>query len=70
MRARRDESLAAGHLDETMRRRDAAADATHPCRSCGEEKAKGEFWPVDWRSNRARGISCKTCQGTPPSSRA
>eukprot|EP00973_Karenia_brevis_P021350 2935364-Karenia_brevis.AAC.1 len=63
MRAKRIETLAAFGAS----RQRAAADVSHPCRVCGEEKPKDEFWLVDWRSNRSRGISCKSCQPGPSS---
>eukprot|EP00973_Karenia_brevis_P040357 5576182-Karenia_brevis.AAC.1 len=48
-RAARDEVLVARCSHANERRQAAAAEATQPCRSCGEEKPKDEFWPVDWR---------------------
>eukprot|EP00973_Karenia_brevis_P066578 9255977-Karenia_brevis.AAC.1 len=48
-RALRDTALAEGNSDANASRAAAAADLTHPCPACGEEKPKHEFWPVDWR---------------------
>eukprot|EP00973_Karenia_brevis_P005454 743546-Karenia_brevis.AAC.1 len=68
-RAQRAKTLAACGADANGSRQRAGAHATHPCRVCGEEKPKDEFWPVDWRSHRSRGISCKSCQPMPPPER-
>ena len=44
-----------------------AAAQTHICRTCQEDLPKDSFWPMDWRSHRDRGISCKVCQQRPAS---
>ena len=62
--AARAERLSAYNL-----RLQAEASSSHKCQACGEELEKDRFWPVDWRSHRTRGISCKECQVTPQSAR-
>eukprot|EP00973_Karenia_brevis_P069335 9640608-Karenia_brevis.AAC.1 len=55
--------------DANEARRASAADAVRACRLCGEEKLRGDFWPVDWQQGAHRAISCKACSPMPPSER-
>ena len=60
-------AIRAERVQSRNRERQAeAATLTHVCRTCAENLPKGHFWPADWRSNRARGISCKTCLAPQP----
>ena len=40
------------------------------CKACGAEQARDEFWPSDIMNRvQNRGLSCKTCEPTPPGER-
>ena len=60
-----------GHLSEPLLRRiEEAKIQSLTCRTCQVEKPRSEFWPKDI-DNRGQngGLSCTTCQPTPPSER-
>eukprot|EP00973_Karenia_brevis_P094178 12421166-Karenia_brevis.AAC.1 len=50
-------------------RRAQAALEVFTCGTCGTEKLRGNFWPLDVTNRHRRMLACKTCRPTPPCER-